>query len=133
MMTNEKEAPVRLPGAAAPAKHAVEQRAQPAPNSLVDRPFAHFSPGTDGRAGQVRFGAVSAQLGPDTYLLTFDAGAYSFSNVFSLQQLQSFVFFLTTGERAAFIADITAQQALQTLAVKTNAGRGRAGTMLGAA
>jgi hypothetical protein len=131
MMTNEKEDPVRLSGAAAPAKHAVEQRAHP-DNSLVGRPFAHFSPGTDGRAGQVRFGVVSAQLGPDTYLLTFDAGAYSFSNVFSLQQLQSFVFFLTTGERAAFIADITAQQALQTLAVKTNAGRGRAGTMLDA-
>jgi hypothetical protein len=99
-------------------------------NALTGRPFAHFSPGTAGRAGQVRFGIVEAQLGPESWLLSFDAGTYRFSNVFSLRQLESFVFFLDRDAQQAFIADLTAQQALETLAVKTNAGRGRAGTMI---
>lgn len=110
----------------APANQAVEQTS----NSLTGRCFAHFSPGTDGRAGQVRFGIVEAQLDADHWLLNFDAGTYSFANVLSLKQLEPVVFFLDRDAQQAFLADLTAQQIASRAPPASNAGRGSAGTML---
>jgi hypothetical protein len=114
-MANEKDSFARNPSALA---------------RLVGQHFAHFQPDLNTGRHNVRIGVVQAQLGIDSWLLEFNAGTYRFSNVFSTSQLSQFVFFLTESERQAFLLDLTDRVVNSLPSLKTNAGRGRAGTML---
>jgi hypothetical protein len=97
---------------------------------LVGQYFAHFQPDPSTGRHNVRMGVVQAQLGAENWLLEFSASGYRFSNVFNTSQLSQFVFFLTEPERQAFLLDLTDRVVNSLPSLKTNAGRGRAGTML---
>jgi hypothetical protein len=59
----------------------------------------------------LRTGIVKQQIGSDHYLLEFTGANYRFSNVFHASRLTQFVFFNTTAERDAFLAELQEQRA----------------------
>ena len=75
--------------------------------------FAHVSPDpkVPGRM-LIKQGSVKAAVGVGRWMLSFVGKNYNFSNVFSAENLEGFAFFDTPQERAAFIADLLASNAL---------------------
>lgn len=57
----------------------------------------------------IRTGVVKQQIGAERWLLEFNGAKYRFSNIFSAEQLERFVFFNTKAEQDEFLADLQAQ------------------------
>lgn len=77
---------------------------------MLGQYFIFFAPQPDGTKA-IRIGIVKNKVGAERWQLEFEGVQYRFSNVFSAEQLEHFVFFDSPAARNAFIEDLKAQQA----------------------
>jgi hypothetical protein len=114
---------------------AVEPASKPFPPvDLSGQLFSRFAKNPDA-VGRIEYvcgqGVVLGSAGPGFWILEFDAAGAcpSFTQIYSANELRSFVLFRSEMERAKFVTMLTTK-ALQASNQKSTAGRGRLGTML---
>jgi hypothetical protein len=71
--------------------------------------FSHITPDPNNPQRMlIKSGVVKSAVGPDRWLLEFEARGYNFSNILPAAALENFAFFETREARATFIRELVA-------------------------
>ena len=89
---------------------------------MIGQFFAAIGADPRGPEGRmlIKIGKVLSAVGPDRFLLQFEAKGYKFSNVVSADQLGSFAFFDSIAAREQFVGELLAQNVKEDSAPKAS-------------